>query len=128
MSFPSPARDYAEPRISLDKELIQHPLSTFYMHAEGDSMIDAFIPPRALLVIDRSLTAKNGDIIVAVKEGEYTVRFLKKDAFSTWLCPANKKYADLQITPDMDITIWGVVTSVIMNPKDIAHVLLTRHK
>ncbi len=126
MSFPSPARDYAEQGISLDKELIRHPHATFLMHAEGDSMLGAFIPPRALLVIDKSITAKSGDIVVVDKEGEFTVRYLKKDGSSTWLCTANKKYPDQKIQPDDDITIWGVVIQIIVNPKNISHVFTDR--
>lgn len=122
MSFPSPARDHAEQRISLDKTLIQHPHATFFMHAEGDSMTDAYIPPRALLVIDRAVTAKNGDIVVAVREGEFTVRRLVKNEHTCWLYPANRKYREEKITKDMNVEIWGVVIHVIINPKDVMHV------
>ena len=64
--FPSPALDYMEERVSLDKEYIKDELSTFILNCTGDSMVNAFIPPKARLVVDRSLTPKNGDIIVAV--------------------------------------------------------------
>ena len=122
MSFPSPARDYFEKSISLDKELIKHPQSTFFMHAEGDSTTPAYIPPRALLVIDRSLTPRNGDIVVAVMEGRFTVRYLRKNEHTCWLYPANKKYQEQKITPEMNMEVWGVVTQIIVNPKDVAHV------
>ena len=122
MSFPSPARDYAEKSISLDKTLIQHPHATFFMHAEGDSMIDACIPSKALLVIDRAVNAKNGDIVVAVLNGEFTVKRLVKNEHTCWLYPANRKYRETKITPDMNMIIWGVVIQVIINPKDVMHV------
>lgn len=122
MSFPSPARDYAEQRIDLNKELIQHPHATFFMYAEGDSMTDAFIPSKALLVIDRAVTAKNGDIVVAVVHGEFTVRRLCKNEHTCWLYPANRKYREVKVTPDMNMTVWGVVIQVVINPKDVVHV------
>jgi DNA polymerase V len=78
--FSSPANDYL------------HPLSTFIVESEGDSMKDAFIPPKAKLIIDRSLKPKNGDIVLAVINGEFTVKYLKKNPFKCWLIPANKKF------------------------------------
>src|SRR5690349_341801 len=68
--FPSPAADYLEERIDINKVLIRHPLSTFLIECEGDSMKDAFIPPKAKLLIDRSLRPRNGDIVLAVLDGE----------------------------------------------------------
>lgn len=118
MGFPSPARDYAEASISLDKILIQHPHATFFMYAEGYSMINAYIPPKAMLVVDRAVTAENGDIVVAVVNNEFTVRRLKKSEHTCWLCPENSKYQDLKITPEMNMTIWGVVIQIITNPRD----------
>ena len=85
--FPSPALDYQESRISLDEQFIRHPLSTFVVQCTGDSMIGAFIPPRAHLVIDRSLTPHNGDIVLAEINGEFTVKILKKNDFKCWLVP-----------------------------------------
>src|SRR6218665_2573524 len=100
--FPSPAMDYMEERISLDKELIKHPLSTFIIECSGDSMINAFIPPKARLVVDRSLTPKNGDIVLAIMNGEFTVKYLKKNDFKCWLVPANRKYPEIQVTEEMN--------------------------
>ncbi len=116
--FPSPANDYLEERIDLNHELIKHPLSTFLIECEGNSMIDAFIPPRARLLIDRSRTAQNGDIILAVLNGEFTVKYLRKNTIKCWLVPANKKMNEIEITDDMDFRVWGVVTSIIINPDD----------
>ena len=82
-------------------------------------MIDAFIPPKARLLIDRSLTANNGDIVLAVVNGEFTVKYLRRNQHKCWLVPANKKYKEIEITSDMDFTVWGVVTSIIVNPNDV---------
>ena len=122
MGFPSPAADYIEDRINLNDLLIPHPLSTFFFKCEGDSMINAFIPPRALLVVDRSVTAQNGDIVVAVVNGEFTVRYLRKNERRCSLVPANKKFQETEIVEGMDFLVWGVVVSVISNPKELKHV------
>jgi DNA polymerase V len=122
--FPSPAMDYMEERISLDKELIKHPLSTFIVESSGDSMINAFIPPRAKLLVDRSLTPKNGDIVVAAVNGEFTVKYLKKNDFKCWLVPANSKYKEIQVTEEMDMQVWGVVTNIITDTRDVRTCML----
>jgi DNA polymerase V len=122
--FPSPAMDYMEERISLDKELIKHPLSTFLVESTGDSMINAFIPPRAKLLVDRSLTPKNGDIVVAEINGEFTIKYLKKNDFKCWLVPANSKYKEIQITEEMDMRIWGVVTNIITDTRQVRSCML----
>lgn len=111
--FPSPAMDYLEERISLDKEFIKHPLSTFLIDSTGDSMINAFIPPKAKLVVDRSIIPKNGDIVLAVVNGEFTVKFLKKNDVKCWLVPANRKYQEIEVTEEMNMQVWGVVTNII---------------
>jgi DNA polymerase V len=111
--FPSPALDYIEDRIDLTKAFVPHPLTTFLFQCEGDSMINAFIPHRAWLLVDRSLTPENGDIIVGVLNGHMIVKFLKKNDYKCWLIPANSKYPDIEITAEIDFRIWGVVTHVI---------------
>lgn len=120
--FPSPAADYVEDRINLNDFLIRHPLSTFIVRCTGDSMINAFLPPACYLVVDRSLNASNGDIVLAYVNGEFTVKFLRKNEYKCWLVPANKKYREIEVTPEMNMMIWGVVTSVISNPKELKHV------
>lgn len=117
--FPSPAMDYMEKRIDLNEEFIKHPLSTFMCETEGSSMINAFIPPKAKLIIDRSLTAKNGDIVLAVLNGEFTVKYFKKNQYKCWLCPANPKYAEIEITEEMNMQVFGVVTTILIDPKDV---------
>ena len=83
--FPSPALDYREERIDLDKELIRHPLSTFIVECTGDSMMGAFIPSKARLLVDRSLNAVNGNIVVAILNGEFTVKFIRKNDHACWV-------------------------------------------
>ncbi len=122
--FPSPAMDYQEERIDLNKVLIEHPLSTFIVECTGDSMLNAFIPPKAKLVVDKSLTAKNGDIVVAVMNGDFTVKFLKKNDVKCWLVPGNTKYKEIEITTEMNLQIWGVVTKIIIDPKDVRKCML----
>ena len=117
--FPSPAMDYMQERIDMNKEFMPHPLSTFIIESTGDSMINAFIPPRARLIVDRSITPKNGDIVLAVLNGEFTVKFLKKNQYKCWLVPANSKYQEIEITSEMDMQIWGVVTNIITNVNNV---------
>ncbi len=117
--FPSPANDYLQKRIDLNDELIKHPLSTFFIECEGTSMIDAFIPPKAKLLVDRSITPKTGGIILAVLNGEFTVKCLRMNGDKCWLTPANKKYKEIEITVDMNFIVWGVITSIIINPNDV---------
>jgi len=120
--FPSPAGDYLEERIDLNDVLIRHPQATFIVRTEGDSMLNAFIPPKALLVVDKSMIAQNGDIIVAVLNGEFTVKYLQRNDFKCKLIAANRKYPDIDVTPEMGMTVWGVVTHILINPKDVRHV------
>lgn len=122
--FPSPAMDYIEERIDLNRELIRHPLATFMAKCDSDSMINAFIPPNARVIIDRSLIPKNGDIVVAALNGEFTLKFLKQNAVKAWLVPANSKYQPMAITEESDLTIWGVVTQILIDPKDVRSCML----
>lgn len=117
--FPSPAMDYMEERIDLNKTFIKHPLSTFIVECSGDSMINAFIPPKAKLIVDRSITPQTGDIVLAVINGEFTVKFLKKNDYNCYLVPANSKYNEIKITPEMNMQVWGVVTNIITDTSDV---------
>lgn len=114
--FPSPAQDYMEEEINLQELLVDHPLSTFLIRVKGDSMIDAHIPDNALLVVDKSLKAESGKIVVAVVNGEFTVKRLIKSPCFWVLYPENKLYKPISITADMDFKIWGVVTRIIIKP------------
>ncbi len=111
--FPSPAADYMEEQIDLNKELITNKPATFLIKVTGNSMQDARIYDGDILVIDRSLTAKHNDIIVAVVDGGFTVKRLKKRRQQLWLVPENIEFPAITITPEMDFEVWGVVTYTI---------------
>ncbi len=111
--FPSPADDYIVEDIDLNKYLIKHPTATFLVRVSGDSMIDAGINQDDILVVDRSLEVKNGDIIIASINGELTVKKLSKTKQGIFLLPANKKYQPIPIHDFNENVIWGVVTNVI---------------
>ena len=107
--FPSPAGDFTELSISLDKYLIQNPAATFMAYANGNSMAGAGIRHEDILIIDRSLSVRNGDIIIAVLNGEFTVKQISIINNSVSLIPQNPKYTPVQISSEMDFEIWGVV-------------------
>lgn len=114
--FPSPASDYTEENIDLARELVPRPLSTFYFRAINDSMIDAHIPPGAILVVDKSLRPKNYSVVIASVNGEFVVKYFVQDREGLRLLPANKKYQPIQIGEGCDFAVWGVVTAVIIKP------------
>ncbi|WP_024993747.1 LexA family protein [Phocaeicola paurosaccharolyticus] len=114
--FPSPAQDYLEESLDLNKELIDHPAATFYGKVIGNSMIDAGIEEGDILVIDKSLEAQNGDMVVGYLDGEFTLKYLDlsmKESGVVWLVPANKEYDRIKITKDNNFIIWGVVIYTI---------------
>ncbi len=111
--FPSPAEDFKESRISLDKELIKHPEATFYARVSGDSMVNAGLDDGDLLIIDRSLEPQNNKIAVCFIDGEFTVKRLKIQGKKVTLMPENPKYKPIKVTPESDLIIWGIVTYVI---------------
>ena len=111
--FPYPADDFTELVISLDKHLIQNPAATFMAYANGNSMLHAGIHHGDILIIDRSLHARDGDIIIAVLHGEFTVKQLSiiDETFS--LISKNIRYSPMIISDDMDFEIWGIVVHSI---------------
>tara|TARA_Y100000741_G_scaffold360736_1_gene343474 strand:- start:1540 stop:1971 length:432 start_codon:yes stop_codon:yes gene_type:complete len=111
--FPSPADDFKEIRISLDKELVKNQESTFYARVSGDSMLGAGIDDGDLLVIDKSLSPENGKIAVCFIDGEFTVKRIKKEKDRLYLMPENKKYNRTEIKEENELIIWGVVKYVI---------------
>ena len=114
--FPSPASDYSEDNIDLAK-LLMPKSSIFCFRAVNDSMIDANIPPDAILVVDKALTPKNYSIVIGVVDGEFTVKHYVKDIKGVRLIAANPKYKPLTITEDMQFQIWGVVTAIVIVTK-----------
>ena len=116
-SFPSPADDYKERPLDLDELVIQHPEATFYVKVSGESMKDAGIADGDVLVVDRAIDATHNAIIVAVLNGEFTVKRLHQENETIYLVPANPLYQPVQVTEDMHFQVWGVVTYCIRKVK-----------
>lgn len=111
--FPSPADDYIEKYLDLNEYLISHPASTFFVRATGQSMINAGIFDQDILIVDRSLDAVPGKIVVVAIDGELTVKRLIRQEDGYYLQPDNPDYPALKIRSDHHIHIWGVVVHVI---------------
>ncbi len=111
--FPSPADDFKEPRISLDKELITNQDATFFARVRGNSMINAGVADGDLLVVDRSKEPRDGKIAVCFVDGEFTVKRLKIEKDCVYLMPENDAYSPIKVTKDNELVIWGVVTYVV---------------
>ena len=115
--FPSPADDFVEAWLDLNEHLIEHKDATFFVQATGDSMTGAGIQEGNLLVVDRSLEARHGDIVIAVIDGELTVKRLEKRRGRIRLVAENPAYAPIELQDGEELTVWGVVTSVIQRIK-----------
>lgn len=132
--FPSPAQDYINSFIDLNKELVRHPAATFFARVVGDSMMDADVDEGDVLVVDKSIEPEEGDMAVCFIDGEFALKFISftdpshgKAVRATrpgvsydmlnhrkmWLLPANEKYPPIEVTESNDFTVWGVVTYVI---------------
>ena len=111
--FPSPADDYIEGSLDLNRHLVKHPAATFFVRVSGDSMINAGIHPDDILIVDRSLEATDKKIVIAVLDGELTVKRLRYRHSQIFLEPENEDYRPICITEDNAFEIWGVVTNVI---------------
>ena len=111
--FPSPATDYMENKLDLNEHLIKHPAATFIVKANGISMIEAGISSGDLLIVDRSLSPRNDNIVIASVLGDLTVKKLQKKNQSFFLMSANQSYPSIEIKEEMECFIWGVVTYVI---------------
>ena len=111
--FPSPADDHIEQQLDLNEHLIHNPASTFFVRVAGESMINAGIFPDDILIVDRSITPVNGKIVIAVVDGELTVKRLKKEKDHVMLMPENPAFKPIVIKELQALSIWGVVTNVI---------------
>jgi len=111
--FPSPAEDFADQAIDLNLELIKNPSSTFFSKVNGDSMQDIGIHHGDLLVVDKSLEAKDGKIAVCYIDGDFTLKKIKIEKDYCWLVPANKNYKPIKVTAEIEFLVWGIVTYVI---------------
>ena len=113
--FASPADDHLDNHIDLNKLMVPKPAATFMLTVEGDSMMGAGIFDGDLLIIDRSKTATNGSVVIAVVHGELTVKRLKRDAKGVWLVPENTDFKAIHIADESELVIWGCVTHAIHN-------------
>ena len=111
--FPSPADDFKETRISLDRELVKNKEATFYARVSGDSMVGAGLNDGDLLVIDKSKNPENGKIAVCLVDGDFTVKRIKKEKNKLYLMPENKTYKPIELKEENELIIWGVVEYVI---------------
>ena len=107
--FPSPADDYTEENIDLNEHLISNPFSTFFLRVKGDSMINAGIRNEDLIIVDKSLKAKPGNIIIAMIDGGFTIKRLSIKNNELYLKAENHNYPDFNFKNHIDIQIWGVV-------------------
>ena len=113
--FPSPANDYLEGEIDLNRYLIKNSLATFIVKSQGNCMLQAGIHSGDLLIVDRSIKPKNNSIIIASVEGDLTVKRIKISNKQFFLSSDNESYKNVKINNESDIFIWGIVTKVIHN-------------
>ena len=111
--FPSPADDHLEKNLDLNSHLIKHPAATFFVRVNGDSMINAGIHDNDILIVDRSLKPSHGKVVIAVVDGQMTVKRLYKQSGKLILMPENKNFKPIEVTENMSIEIWGVVVTAI---------------
>lgn len=111
--FPSPADDHIEDRLDLNELLIQNKTATFFVRVEGHSMKNAGITHGDILIVDRSITPSNHSVVIAVINGEFTVKKLHRTQEKIFLVPENEEYPLIEVTEEMDCILWGVVTFVI---------------
>ena len=111
--FPSPAEDYIDRCLDLNEHLIEHPAATFFVYASGNSMVGAGINDGDLLVVDRAVEPQNGSIVIAIIEGEFTVKRMDRRNGKLFLLPGNSDYQPIEITGESDFQGWGVCRYVI---------------
>ncbi len=112
--FPSPAQDYITESIDLNTTLIKHPAATFYAKVSGDSMCDEGITEGDILIVDRSIEAEHGDLAVCCLNGEFTLkRLCLNRGDRIYLMPSNRRFRPIEVTPEDDFTVWGVVIYTI---------------
>jgi DNA polymerase V len=111
--FPSPADDYVEKNLDLNELLVQKPAATFFVRAQGESMLGAGIHSNDILVVDRSLEVVPGKVVICAINGELTVKRLERVNEQWQLKAENPAYADIVIHDELELVIWGVVTNVI---------------
>ena len=111
--FPSPAEDFMDLDLNLQEYLVQHPSATFCVRVTGDSTQNAGICSGDVMVVDRALEPQNNTIVLAILDGEFTVKRIQKKGQELYLKPENSKFKPIQITEEMNFQVWGVVTHII---------------
>lgn len=111
--FPSPADDFIDLSLDLNRELIKDPAATFFARVKGVSMIDEGIDDGDLLIIDKSVEPYSGCLAVSYLDGEFTLKRVTLEKDCAWLVPANKDYKPIKVTADNDFMIWGIVRYII---------------
>ena len=111
--FPSPAGDYEESRLDLNKHLVKNPAATFFVRVTGDSMVGAGIHHNDILVVDRSLEPASGNVVIAVLDGELTVKRIRIRRRKIILEPENENYQSREVAEGSEFEVWGVVTNVV---------------
>jgi len=111
--FPSPAENFMDLDLNLQDYLVQNPSATFCVRVTGHSMQNAGILSGDVMVVDRSLEPKNNTIVLAVLDGEFTVKRIQKKGKELFLKPENKDFKPIKVTEEMNFQVWGVVTHII---------------
>lgn len=111
--FPSPADDFLEGSLDLNSLVIRHPEATFFARVEGDSMKDEGIVEGDILVVDKSIEPYDGCLAVAFVDGEFTLKRVRMEPDKILLVPANPKYKIIEIFPDNEFAVWGVVNYIV---------------
>ncbi len=111
--FPSPAEDHIEKTLDLNEFLVRHPQATFFLRVSGDSMSGAGITDKDILIVDRSIEPTHGKIVIAILDGELTVKRLHRKNGKILLLPESPKFKPIEIKSESDLQVWGVVTNVI---------------
>jgi DNA polymerase V len=111
--FPSPAADYIDQNIDLNRELIAHPSATFFVRIKGHSMKDAGMEDGDVVLIDRAEKPSDGKIALCCWNGEFTIKRLSYKGKTLWLLPANDRFVPIEVTAEMELVVWGIVTYII---------------
>lgn len=111
--FPSPADDYIDKKLDLNEHLIRHPAATFFVRVAGDSMVEAGIHSGDLLIVDRALEPADGKVVIAALNGELTVKRIRKKDGKLYLIPENPDFQPIEVIPETNFEVWGVVVYVI---------------
>ncbi|MCJ2165525.1 MULTISPECIES: translesion error-prone DNA polymerase V autoproteolytic subunit [unclassified Pseudodesulfovibrio] len=111
--FPSPAEEYLEKTLDLNEYLVPRPEATFFVRVSGDSMIGASIHHGDILVVDRSQTPRPGNVIIALVDGEFTVKRLRKTPTGLELAPENPDFTPIPLSEETEFQVWGVVLHVV---------------